>query len=190
MDGGHPDDPGAFRRTAVKLAQQFGIQSERQKPEGQRRECPKPAAVPTPDPTSTNPVLPVIVNSPLDFELKHLDPDHPYLIDRGFSPETIQRFGLGYCGKGLMRGRIAIPLHNSQGRLVGYAGRLVDDEAVDDEHPKYRFPGVREREGARSALPGSEGERSHCRRGIRKCLVAASASIWYCRRFDGQQHLN
>jgi DNA primase len=149
MDGGHPDDPGAFRRTAVKLAQQFGIQSERQKPNGERREKPKPSLVPIPDPPSTNPELPVIVNAPLDFELKHLDPDHPYLIDRGFTPETIRRFGLGYCGKGLMRDRIAIPLHDSQGKLVGYAGRLVDDDAVDDEHPKYLFPGARERDGAR-----------------------------------------
>jgi DNA primase len=48
-----------------------------------------------------------------------------------------------------MQDRIAIPLHNSAGPLVGYAGRLVDDRNVSDERPKYLFPGPRERDGKR-----------------------------------------
>jgi len=47
----------------------------------------------------------------------------------------------------MFKGRIAIPIHNGEGQLVGYAGRLVDDEAIDADHPKYRFPPTREREG-------------------------------------------
>ncbi len=31
--------------------------------------------------------------------------------------------------------------------LVGYTGRLADDEAIDEEHPKYLFPSKRERDG-------------------------------------------
>ena len=91
----------------------------------------------------------VLVNAPLDFELQHLDVDHPYLADRGFEPETVEHFGLGYCAKGLMKGRIAIPVRDEEGHLIAYAGRLVDDEAVDADAPKYRFPGPVERDGVR-----------------------------------------
>jgi hypothetical protein len=87
----------------------------------------------------------VVINAPLNFELQHLDSKHPYLPDRGFQPETIARFGLGYCNRGLMQGRIAIPLHNPKGELVGYAGRITEDALISDECPKYRFPGSRKR---------------------------------------------
>jgi DNA primase len=87
----------------------------------------------------------VIINAPLDFELKGLDPNHPYLPDRRFTRETIAHFGPGYCSRGLLRDRIAIPLHNGSGELVGYAGRVIDDETITEENPKYRFPGRRKR---------------------------------------------
>jgi DNA primase len=87
----------------------------------------------------------VVVNAPLDFELKGLQPNHPYLLDRGFTPETIAHFDLGYCSRGLLANRIAIPLHNERGELVGYAGRVIADEAITEENPKYRFPGRRKR---------------------------------------------
>jgi DNA primase len=90
---------------------------------------------------------PVVVNQPLDFELKGLDAEHPYLLGRGFTPETIRHFGLGYCGRGLLKTRVAIPLHNVDGKLVGYAGRVVDDSTITDENPRYRFPGKREKDG-------------------------------------------
>ncbi|MEW9503531.1 hypothetical protein AB1471_17515, partial [Jeotgalibacillus marinus] len=37
--------------------------------------------------------------------------------------DTVAAFGLGYCAKGTMSGRIAIPLHNGDGELLGYCGR-------------------------------------------------------------------
>src|SRR6266404_7030204 len=80
----------------------------------------------------------VVTNAPLDFELKGLDEKHPYLLSRGFTAETIERFGLGYCTRGLLAERIAIPLHNAEGELVGYAGRVVDDKAITEENPKYK----------------------------------------------------
>lgn len=86
------------------------------------------------------PNAPHVVNAPLDFELKDLDPEHPYLRDRGFTSETISHFGLGYCRRGMFAGRIVIPLHDTHGRLIGYAGRLVDDRRVSAENPKYKFP--------------------------------------------------
>ena len=90
---------------------------------------------------------PVVVNAPLDFALKQLDPKHPYLAGRGFSPETVAHFGLGYAPKGMLAGRIAIPLDNEKGELVGYCGRIVDDRAISADVPKYRFPSKREHGG-------------------------------------------
>src|SRR5437588_650551 len=49
---------------------------------------------------SLQPEKRLLVNAPLDFELKRLDQSHPYLTDRGFTRETIGHFGLGYCAKG------------------------------------------------------------------------------------------
>jgi DNA primase len=90
-----------------------------------------------------------LVNMPLNFQLQGLDASHPYLKERGFTEQTIAHFGLGYCARGLMQGRVAIPLHDEQGQLVGYAGRIVDDSLIDEDHPKYLFPSTREREGKR-----------------------------------------
>src|SRR5205814_99745 len=78
---------------------------------------------------------------------KSNEANHPYLIGRGFNAETIKYFGLGFCSRGMMKDRIAIPIHDPGGRLVGYAGRLVDNEMIDEEHPRYLFPGSRNRDG-------------------------------------------
>ncbi len=90
---------------------------------------------------------PVIVNAPLDFELRGLDPKHPYLKERGFSDKTILHFGLGFCNRGLMLGRVVIPLRDQIGKLIGYAGRFTRDDQVGEKVPKYLFPGDRDRNG-------------------------------------------
>lgn len=78
------------------------------------------------------------VNPPLTFELKNLNPDHPYLKERGLTPETIHRFGLGFCKKGLMAGRVVIPIHNEKGGLIAYAGRAIDEQGEKDG--RYKLP--------------------------------------------------
>ena len=61
---------------------------------------------------------------------------HPYLDHRGVHPATAARFGVGYyAGPGFLRGRIAFPIHDSEGRLVAYAGR-----SIDGSEPRYLFP--------------------------------------------------
>jgi len=78
------------------------------------------------------------VNKPLTFKLKSLDYDHPYLKERGIKKETIKEFGLGYCKRGILKGRIAISIHNEKGELVAYAGRYPGDPP--EEESKYIFP--------------------------------------------------
>src|SRR6185369_2609577 len=77
-------------------------------------------------------------NKALKFRLDKLDTTHPYLMERGLSPETIADFGIGYCGKGVMEGRIAIPITNAEGGVVAYAGRFPGQPP--DGTPKYKLP--------------------------------------------------
>jgi DNA primase len=79
------------------------------------------------------------VNPPLTFALK-LDPDHPYLAERGLSNVTVAEFGLGCCNRGSMAGRICIPIHNEQGELVAYAGRWPGDEGIPEGEDRYKLP--------------------------------------------------
>ena len=135
MSGVDPKNHSALRGVALELVRVFGIAT----------------GVQSKAPVAEKPVLPAVAttsNLPLDFELKGLDAEHPYLHSRGFTPETIQHFGLGFCGRGYLKGRVAIPLHNEGGELVGYAGRVIDDDLIGPDCPKYKFPSKREREGA------------------------------------------
>jgi DNA primase len=87
-------------------------------------------AVVTPEKSTPNP--------PLKFRLDKLERDHPYLTERGLTLQTIVDFGVGYCAKGMMAERIAIPIHNVEGKIVAYAGRTPDDS--DEDTPKYKLP--------------------------------------------------
>jgi len=79
-------------------------------------------------------------NAPLKFALQNLDPNHPYLVNRNLSPQTIAHFGLGYCSRGMHKGRIAIPIHSEKGELVAYAGRWAGDQGLPEGEGKYKLP--------------------------------------------------
>jgi DNA primase len=128
-------------------------------------------------------------NPPLRFQLE-LDSSHPYLVERGLTPESIREFGLGYCAKGVMAHRIAIPIRNVTGDLVGYAGRWPG--IPPDTRPKYRLPdGFRKsaeifnlfgalREPAERPLVIVEGFFDVMRLwqlGIRKCVALMGCSL-------------
>ncbi len=74
-------------------------------------------------------------NPPLTFSLKTLDPGHESLAPLGLSPATLEAFGAGYASKGLMKGRLAIPVRNRAGALVAYAGLSLGGES-----PRWLFP--------------------------------------------------
>ena len=68
--------------------------------------------------------------------LTYLEPDHERVRALGLDAETCRAFGAGYAPKGLMRGRLAIPIHDwRSGDLVAYCGH-----AVRGENPKLIFP--------------------------------------------------
>lgn len=93
---------------------------------------PKPAAKPAPVQENGTP------NKPLQFRLDKLERTHPYLTERGLTPETIVDFGVGFCAKGMLANLIAIPIHNVEGKVVAYAGRYPGEPAEDT--PKYKLP--------------------------------------------------
>ena len=75
-------------------------------------------------------------NPPLRFVLTGVDHGHGYLEQRSIDRATAVEFGVGfYGGPGLMSGRIVIPIRNSRGEIVAYAGRTLNGEL-----PKYKLP--------------------------------------------------
>lgn len=78
------------------------------------------------------------INPPLGFTL-NLEHRHPYLEERGVTPETVEVFGLGYATHGIMKGLVCIPIHDERGNLVAYAGRWPADDLPDGE-ARYRLP--------------------------------------------------
>jgi len=75
-------------------------------------------------------------NVPLKFQLKHVEPEHPYLAGRGITKDIAAQYGIGFnSGKGSLAGRVVIPIHNEHGELLAYAGR-----SIDVSEPKYMLP--------------------------------------------------
>jgi DNA primase len=140
MEKADPKEGAALHRVAAELQRRFCPELDgSSKP-------PAKSAAKTEKPEPKN-ELPILVNVPLDFELRGLNREHPYLQGRGFTAATIEHFGLGFCSRGMLKDRIAIPLQDQQGYLIGYAGRVVDDSMIMEDNPRYRFPGARERDG-------------------------------------------
>jgi DNA primase len=141
-------DAGDLRAATMKIADICGIATAApREPTGQRsagehrRKEAKPQKITLKTgPAETAPAAESDepINSPLTFALK-LEPEHPYLEKRGLSPEVVAEFGLGYCGRGTMAGRICIPIHNETGELVAYAGRWPEDDPPDDIE-RYKLP--------------------------------------------------
>ncbi len=67
--------------------------------------------------------------------LTYLQPAHPAVEALGIDEATCEAFDAGYAPKGIMRGRLAIPVHDWQGKLLAYCGR-----AVKSESPTMTFP--------------------------------------------------
>ena len=182
--GRDPEDAAAFRETSIALAKTFGItmQAKADKSAVAAPEA-KPKRVPSEPQKPAKASMPEIVNPPLGFELKELDFTHRYLRDRGFSEATIEHFGLGLAKKGLMKDRIAIPIQNSDGELVAYAGRIVDDARIGAQCPRYLFPSDREKDGVRfvfrksALLYNAHRVKALGRRGV--IVVESYSAVWW-----------
>jgi DNA primase len=136
----------SIHAAALKAIEWFGLDpgamaADSEEANGKPSMPPKAAAASVPKPGS-KPVAQtpekVAPNKPLKFRLDKLGRSHPYLAERGLTQETIVDFGVGYCAKGIMAERIAIPIHDPEGSVVAYAGRYPGDPPGDT--PKYKLP--------------------------------------------------
>lgn len=65
-----------------------------------------------------------------------LEYSHPFLFEKGITPELAEEFEVGYYRqRGIMSGKIAIKIRNSDGNKVAYVGRNIKDNG----HGKYFF---------------------------------------------------
>lgn len=67
--------------------------------------------------------------------LAYLQAAHEAVEALGVEKEAADHFGAGYAPRGILRGRMAIPIHSTAGELMAYCGR-----AVKGESPTLTFP--------------------------------------------------
>ncbi len=92
--------------------------------------------------------------------LQYLEATHPKVQELGISPETAAMFGAGYAPKGVLRGRLAVPVRSRDGKLLAYCGIAVEKE----QSPRLLFHNF----DPHSALFNQE-------------RVATGAELWICR---------
>ena len=110
----------------------FGLESE------QTGARPDPSVVETePDAQDEENAINAVLRFP---GLKGLDTEHSYLRELGIPSETVAHFEAGFCRRGMMKGRVAIPWHNRAGGLIGYAG--LDPQSGEFLHPDNLSPHV------------------------------------------------
>src|ERR1039457_7224695 len=135
-------DDVSIHAAALKAIEWFKLDPEAMSANGVKEnpgEAPKSDTTPTPAPKKPAPVAEKgAPNAPLKFRLDKLERSHPYLAERGLTLETIVDFVIGFCAKGMMAERIAIPIQNPEGAVVAYAGRFPGEPA--EGTPKYKLP--------------------------------------------------
>lgn len=133
----------SIHAAAVKAIEWFSlnVDSLSVKPTDAIPEASSERKAPKPPPAAATQVQPDELNAPnkpLKFRLEKLERNHAYFAERGLNLETVVDFGAGYCAKGMMAGRIAIPIHNAAGEIVAYVGRWPGEPPQDT--PKYKLP--------------------------------------------------
>ena len=113
-----PNDKTQFRETALEMQEVFlGDRADQELPPRKRAKSPEKNTLPKP----------LAPNPPLTFSL-NLKPDVPFLLEeKKLDLETIEELGIGWCNKGILNGRIAIPIHDANGQCVAYVGRRFKD---------------------------------------------------------------
>ena len=141
-----PEDE--IRTAAIKVANICGIApSENGKPTKGKspKTKPSPKVKASPAGEASKEPQPAFAgeNKELSFTLQLSMPGAlvAWLDAHGIDQATATLFGIGLASvrSKTMAHRLAIPLHNKGGKLVGYCGRYLGDDAKDDV-PKYILP--------------------------------------------------
>ncbi|MCH7726015.1 MAG: toprim domain-containing protein [Planctomycetes bacterium] len=118
-----------------------GKAGEKKRPAEKAGQSPPPRANVIASESLSSDRLPI---KPLRFKLQ-LEAEAPYLKERGISPATSKRYGLGLCRRGMLSGYLAIPVFGWPGGKdrspVAYIGRWPgDDYDKDAGRPRYKVP--------------------------------------------------
>lgn len=147
MEGFDPSNTSELRKAAFAAADTFGIDQALErpasggaKPKGKvATKTAKAKLVTSKAPVKAKRCEPVKQsNPPITIKLD-LDHKHPFIEARGFKKKLIKKFGIGHCKGGIMKGRIAFPVHNEEGDLIAFSGRWASDELPEDT-PRYLLP--------------------------------------------------
>lgn len=126
------------REAAVEMAKHFGTDGK-----GERLN----SSTVHSSPSTTKVAAPQQELKPLE----NLSVEHAAIDALGLTTDTATALGIGYCAKGLMRGRVVFPLRTAEGRLCGYAGLATSA----DQAPLMLLP---KNLGERLAAPTSKQE--------------------------------
>jgi len=132
----------SIHAAALKAIEWFNLDADAVAAKDDKEDAGETNDAPAPRPATKRTAAPAeksVPNTPLKFRLDKLEREHPYLMEeRGLTLETIVDFGIGFCSKGMMADRIAIPIHNAKGEVVAYAGRFPGEPP--EGTPKYKLP--------------------------------------------------
>lgn len=118
---------------------------------------------------------------PLTFALK-VNPSHAFLRERGITTEIAERHGIGYCNRGMMKGRICFPLKNATGELVGYSGRYVDTGGdILEDMARYKLPKGFPKQ---SVLFNYDRLLAQVNNGLRQSHAVIVEGFWSAIKFD------
>ena len=173
----------SFRDAAVKLAADHNLTFSR----GSGAEQPTPRQRATRHTTATGGLssrqVVSLINPPLNRSLvgrmeRSLDPTHEYLATRGITEDTAKEFGVGYCASGMHKGRMAFPIRNVDGEVVGYGGRAVLEELAREEG-KYRFPSNEQGFYKSHLVYNLDRAAEHVTAGHPLIIVEGFVSVWW-----------
>jgi len=98
-------------------------------------------------PTNQSPEERYVPKETVDMEktypkecLNRLFPNYSFYNKRGISEATQKLYQCGLAGNGQMYQRIVFPIYNSNGEIVGFSGRKIND---DNAAPKWKHIGTR-----------------------------------------------
>lgn len=110
------------------IAEQFGLETAASPGNGSAAPKSSRRGVPQSQPNSETSVHKL-------QPLAYLEARHELVQKLGLSAGTAEAFGAGYAPRGIMRGRLAIPIHDTEGNLLAYCG-----QALKGESPALTFP--------------------------------------------------
>jgi DNA primase len=106
----------------------------------------------------------------------------PTLDEKGITAKTAKDFGVGYCSQGLMKGRIVVPVYDSQipgtdtKNILCYAGYSLTKRA--QEYGDWRFPDGFEKARHLYNLNRVTVETKHARETLQKHGLIVVESFW------------